>query len=262
MKSILILLILLTLFSNLLKAEDTISIQNIGHGTVKFEYKGMVIYVDPYSKVANFKSFPPADLIFITHEHRDHWDLEAIYALKKKSTLLIYTDKIKSTGSYTDSAIVMHNGDSSVFKGIPVKAVPGYNIVNKRPTGEPYHVKGVGNGYVFTFGSKRIYVAGDTENIPEMANLSNIYVAFLPMNLPYTMTPEMAKDAATKIHPQKVHLYHCDGSDTARFRSLMAGTGIQVKISNAVYLLPPRTKYNTNASKTENSMLRAYYIKE
>jgi L-ascorbate metabolism protein UlaG (beta-lactamase superfamily) len=126
---------------------------------------------------------------------------------------------------------VMHNGDSKIFEGIAVAAVPAYNLVHKRENGQPYHPKGEGNGYVLTFGAKRIYIAGDTENIPEMSRLKGIDIAFLPMNLPYTMTPEMAATAARSFHPKVLYPYHYGETDPSRLVSLLKGSpGIEVRI--------------------------------
>ncbi len=102
----------------------------------------------------------------------------------------------------------MKNGDVRTVGGLRIEAVPAYNIVHKRPNGQAYHPKGDGNGYVVTFGDKRVYIAGDTENIPEMKNLKKIDVAFLPMNVPYTMTPEMVADAAKTFKPGILYPYH------------------------------------------------------
>ena len=110
----------------------------------------------------------------------------------------------------------MKNGDRRTLQGFEVEAVPAYNIVHKRPDGNPFHPKGQGNGYVITFGGKRIYVAGDTEPIPEMAALKDIDIAFLPMNLPYTMSPEMTAEAARTIRPKILYPYHYGDTDTGR----------------------------------------------
>ena len=115
----------------------------------------------------------------------------------------------------------MKNGDVKTVGGLKIEAVPAYNIVHKRETGQPFHPKGVGNGYIITFGDKRVYVAGDTENIPEMKNIKNIDVAFLPMNLPYTMTPEMAADAARMIKPRILYPYHYGETDTSKLVALL-----------------------------------------
>jgi L-ascorbate metabolism protein UlaG (beta-lactamase superfamily) len=116
---------------------------------------------------------------------------------------------------------IMNNGDLKTVKGLKIEAVPAYNIVHMRSKGVPYHPKGVGNGYVITLGDKRIYVAGDTENTPEMKNLERIDVAFLPMNLPYTMTPEMVADAARAFKPGILYPYHYGETDTSRLVELL-----------------------------------------
>jgi L-ascorbate metabolism protein UlaG (beta-lactamase superfamily) len=118
-------------------------------------------------------------------------------------------------------------------EGLKIEAVPAYNIVHKRDTGQPFHPKGVGNGYIITFGDKRVYVAGDTENVPEMKGLKNIDIAFLPMNLPYTMTPEMVVEAAKAFKPKILYPYHFGETDTSKVVSLLKGTPeIEVRIRN------------------------------
>ena len=113
------------------------------------------------------------------------------------------------------------------------RQVLAYNIVHKRDTGQPFHPKGVGNGYIITFGDKRVYVAGDTENVPEMKGLKSIDIAFLPMNLPYTMTPEMVADAAKAFKPKILYPYHFGETDTSKVVSLLKGTPeIEVRIRN------------------------------
>jgi L-ascorbate metabolism protein UlaG (beta-lactamase superfamily) len=116
-------------------------------------------------------------------------------------------------------------------EGLRVEAVPAYNIAHKRPSGEPFHPRGTGNGYVITFGDTRVYVAGDTENIPEMRDLKDIAVAFLPMNLPYTMTPEMVADAAKAFRPKILYPYHFGETDTSELVKLLeADESIEVRI--------------------------------
>ena len=125
----------------------------------------------------------------------------------------------------------MANGDQRGVLGIDIEAVPAYNIVNMRDNGEPYHAKGDGNGYVLTFGGVRVYVAGDTENTPEMKALRDIDIAFLPMNLPYTMTPAMVADAAMAFQPTVLYPYHYGETDTAELVALMEGVeGVEVRI--------------------------------
>jgi hypothetical protein len=145
---------------------------------------------------------------------------------------------------------VLNNGDSAVFKGIPVKAVPAYNVTSS------WHTKGVGNGYVFTFGEKRVYVAGDTENIPEMGNLGKIDIAFLPMNLPYTMTPAGAAAAAKIIKPDILYIYHFGTSDTASLRKLLSDQPMKIRMGKSVYSESDKKEGSASAEKIdlENGM--------
>ena len=177
----------------------------VGHASLIFQINGKVIHVDPYSKVADYSSLPKADLILLTHEHADHLDKTAIEQIKKTDTRFIVSKACADSLTYGE---VLNNGDKAIFEQIDIQAVPAYNIENKRPDGEFYHPKGRGNGYVLTFGSEKVYIAGDTENIPEMTQLKDIYIAFLPKNLPYTMTDDMFIDAAQKVSPVYLYPYH------------------------------------------------------
>jgi L-ascorbate metabolism protein UlaG (beta-lactamase superfamily) len=200
----------------------------IGHGTLMFEFDGKVIHVDPYGKLADYGLLPDADLILITHEHGDHLDMDAIKQIRKDSTIIMAN---AAAAAGIEGAMVMKNGDQKVIMGIPLEAVPAYNVVHKRDNGEPFHPPGRGNGYVLTLGSKRIYVAGDTENIAEMSSLGTVDIAFVPANLPYTMTPEMAADAARKIHPKVLYPYHYGDTDVKRIAELLSDTPeIEVRI--------------------------------
>ena len=130
-----------------------------------------------------------------------------------------------------EGGIVMHNSDVQSVNGLRIEAVPAYNILHERSAGNPYHPKGVGTGYVITFGDKRVYVAGDTENTPEMKALEDIDIAFLPMNLPYTMTPEMVADAARAFRPGILYPYHFGNTDTGELVELLKEeTDIEVRI--------------------------------
>jgi len=200
----------------------------IGHGTLMFACGGTIIHVDPVSREADYRSMPKADLILVTQEHGDHLDPAAIAAIRQEGTTVILTEKCAPAVS---GGIVMRNGDVRTVEGLKIEAVPAYNIVHTRPTGEPFHPRGQGNGYVITFGSTRVYVAGDTENIPEMKQLKDIAVAFLPMNLPYTMTPEMVADAAQVIRPKILYPYHYGETDTSELVRLLEGDkSIEVRI--------------------------------
>lgn len=211
-------------------APDTVAIHNLGHGSVYFEYQDLVIHVDPYSTVAEYDTLPDADLIFVTHGHPDHYDLTALDKIKKEGTVLVTTQAVKDLGTYTDSIHVLNNGDSVTVMGIPVKAVPAYNVVNTQ-----YHPQGVGNGYVFYFGEKKVYVAGDSENIPEMGMMGLIDMAFLPMNLPFTMTVAEAAEAAKAVNPDILYIYHFGTSDTASLRSMLSDQEMVIRMGKSVY---------------------------
>jgi L-ascorbate metabolism protein UlaG (beta-lactamase superfamily) len=200
----------------------------LGHATLMMEFDGKVIHVDPWTQQADYAKLPKADLILVTHEHFDHLDPAAIAMLRKGSTIVIASG---AAASKIGGARVMKNGDELTTMGLKIEAVPAYNIVHMKAPGQPFHPKGVGNGYVVTFGDKRVYIAGDTENIPEMKRLKNIDVAFLPMNLPYTMTPDEVAEAARMFKPKILYPYHYGETDTAKLTALMrADKGIEVRI--------------------------------
>lgn len=201
-------------------SQGELKITFIGHATLMFEFSGKVIHVDPVSGMADYSQLPKADLILVTHEHSDHLDLKAIDLLKKPTTDLVLTEKCAEK---TKAGTVLKNGQSTVKQGIKIEAIPAYNIVHKRPAGNPYHPKGEGNGYILTFGDKRVYIAGDTENTPEMKALRDIDIAFLPMNLPYTMTPEMVADAARAFKPRILYPYHYGNTDPQKLVELLKG---------------------------------------
>ncbi|UCF82104.1 MAG: MBL fold metallo-hydrolase [Desulfobacteraceae bacterium] len=190
----------------------------IGHGTLMFTFGGKVIHIDPWSRLADYSKMPKADIILLTHEHRDHLDLKALEPIRTEKSVLVLTE---ACASHVKGGIVMKNGDVKTVGGLKIEAVPAYNIVHMRSEGVPFHPKGAGNGYVITFGDKRVYVAGDTENTPEMKGLTGIDIAFLPMNLPYTMTPEMVADAARAFKPKILYPYHYGNTDTSKIAGLL-----------------------------------------
>ena len=205
-----------------------LSITFLGHGSLLMNFQGKIIYVDVYGEVADYSILPKADLVFLTHEHYDHLDPKAIASIRTDKTVMVYTE---SCEQMVKGGIIMHNGDRQTVAGIPVEAVAAYNIIHKRPSGDPFHPKRSGNGYILTFGKTRLYVAGDTENTPEMKALKDIDIAFLPMNLPYTMTPEMVADAAKAFRPGILYPYHFGDTDVLKLEGLLKGEkGIEVRI--------------------------------
>ena len=195
-----------------------VEITFIGHGTLMFAFEGKVIHVDPWSKLADYSKLPKADLILLTDEHRDHLDPKALALVRTEKTQVVLTE---TCARQVEGGVVMKNGDVGTVGGLRVEAVPAYNMVHMRSGGIPFHPKGVGNGYVVTFGDKRVYLAGDTENIPEIKDFKGIDIAFLPMNLPYTMTPEMVADAAMTLKPSILYPYHYGDTDTLKIVDLL-----------------------------------------
>ena len=209
-------------------SQGDLEITFIGHGSLMFTFNGKVIHVDPFSKLAEYSKFPKADMLLITHEHRDHLDLKAMEAVRTDKTVLVLT---KTCAAKLKGGIIMENGDTETVGGLKIEAVPAYNLVHMRSEGIPFHPKGIGNGYVITFGDKRVYVAGDTENIPEMKKLERIDCAFLPMNLPYTMNPEMVADAAKAFKPKILYPDHYGDTDTSNLEQLIKNTqDVEIRI--------------------------------
>jgi len=200
----------------------------IGHGTLMFRHAGKVIHVDPVSREGDYTALPDADLILVTHEHGDHLDPGAIAEILKPGTAILVS---RSCEGRLEGAEVIGNGEETTAAGYTVQAIPAYNIAHMRSPGQPYHPRGNGNGYLLSFGDTRVYVAGDTENTPEMKDLADVDVAFLPMNLPYTMTPEMVADAARAFRPRILYPYHFGDTDTSELVRLLADQeGIEVRI--------------------------------
>lgn len=206
----------------------TVDIYAIKHGSMRIVYDGKEIEVDPVAKYApetDYTLLPKADLILVTHEHFDHLDLQTVATLTKKSTLLIANP---NSAKQLRNAKVMKNGDHfKMSNGIMIDAVPAYNIT---PGHEQFHPKGRDNGYILTLGGLRVYIAGDTEDIEELSLLKNIDVAFLPVNQPYTMTPEQAARAAKMFNPKVLFPYHFGKTDVEQVKTLLSDTNIDVRI--------------------------------
>jgi L-ascorbate metabolism protein UlaG (beta-lactamase superfamily) len=184
----------------------------IKHASLMLTYAGKVIHVDPVSMYADYATLPKADLILVTHEHGDHLDMKAIQAILTTNTDIVTNP---ASAKMLPNGIVFKNGDARTFSGIHIEAVPAYNFK------QPFHPKGNGNGYVLTLGDKRILIAGDTENVPEIKTLKNIDVAFLPMNQPFTMTPDQVADAAKAMRPKVLYPYHFGNSNTGALVDLL-----------------------------------------
>ncbi|MBI4727058.1 MBL fold metallo-hydrolase [candidate division TA06 bacterium] len=196
-------------------SDGPLTIYFIGHATLMLKYKNLVIHVDPVNEFADYKKMPKADLILVTHEHYDHFDAKAIAAPTKKGTALVLNN---ASGNILKAGQGLENGDSLIIQGIRVKAIPAYNTTTGR---DKFHPRGRDNGYLLSLGGKNIYIAGDTEDIPEMAELKNIDIAFLPMNQPYTMTPEQLVNAVKMIKPKIVYPYHYGATDLSGLPELL-----------------------------------------
>jgi L-ascorbate metabolism protein UlaG (beta-lactamase superfamily) len=203
-----------------------VKITPIVHASLLIEAAGKAIYLDP-AKPGNFTGLPPADLILITDIHPDHMDPSSIAAITKSGTQIMAPPAVVKT---VTSASSISNGETKTWGGWTIEAIPMYNLKRGPSPGTLYHDKGRGNGYVLTYGGKRFYFSGDTEGIPEMRALKNIDVAFVCMNLPYTMPPDEAADAVKAFHPKIVIPYHYRGSDLSVFEKGLQGTGIEVRI--------------------------------
>jgi L-ascorbate metabolism protein UlaG (beta-lactamase superfamily) len=207
-------------------AAGPVKITPVYHAALEIEAGGKVIVIDP-AKPAVFTGLPLADLILITDIHADHMDPDLIKSVSKAGTEIIAPPAVVTT---VTAASPISNGQKKTWGTWTIEAVPMYNLTRGPEPGKFFHDKGRGNGYVLTYGGKRFYFSGDTENIPEMRALKNIDVAFVCMNLPYTMTPEEAAEAVKAFHPKVVIPYHYRGQDTTVFQKDLAGTGIEVRL--------------------------------
>ena len=211
------------------KSGKTIRFHALVHASIRVEYDGKEIEIDPVTKLGNrtvdFAAMPKADYIFVTHEHQDHFDREALKILMAQQTCLVTN---KRCADMLGSGKVMANGDKlQLADDITVEAVPAYNITEGR---QQYHPKGRDNGYILTIDGLRIYIAGDTEDIPEMASVSDIDIAFLPCNQPFTMTTDQLVRAARIVKPKVLFPYHYGQTDVSKLPSQLQGDGIDVRI--------------------------------
>lgn len=219
---------------NLETSAGAVRIQPINHASLVLGFQGKTIYVDP-SGIPNYQDQPAPDMILITDIHGDHFDSAAFSALRKPNTLVIVPQVVADKISDKNNLVVIANGESKPELGLTIEAIPMYNLPES-PTA--MHTKGRGNGYVLTIGDKHIYISGDTQGIPEMRKLKNIDVAFVCMNLPYTMDVNEAADAVLAFKPKVVYPYHYRGkggfSDVNAFKAKVEAKSkkIEVRLRN------------------------------
>ena len=210
------------------KSGKTLKFYALVHASIRIEYDGREIEIDPVTKLGNktidYTAMPKADYIFVTHEHGDHFDKEALKQLTGEKTQLITNKRCAEMLGYGE---IMVNGQSSTFNDITDEAVPAYNISEGRTQ---FHPKGRDNGYILTIDGLRIYIAGDTEDIPEMQDIKDIDIAFLPCNQPYTMTTEQLVKAAKTVKPKVLFPYHYGQTDVKGIPAQLKDYGIDVRI--------------------------------
>jgi len=211
------------------KSGKTVTFHALTHASIRIQYDGMEIEIDPVTKlgnkVINFASMPKADYLLVTHEHFDHFNQEAIKLLAGDKTRFITNQRC---ADMFGSGEVMKNGDKlQIAKNFTIDAVPAYNYTEEHTQ---FHPKGRDNGYILTIDGLRIYIAGDTEDIPEMSAVKDIDIAFLPCNQPYTMTPDQLVKAAKIIKPKVVFPYHYGQTDLSGIPEQLKGDGIDVRI--------------------------------
>ena len=210
------------------KSGKTVKFHALVHASIRMEYDGKEIEIDPVTKlgnkIINYGSMPKADYIFLTHEHGDHFDKEAIKQLTGGKTQLIANKHCAEMLGYGE---IMVNGQTSMFNDIKVEAVPAYNNSEGRTQ---FHPKGRDNGYILNIDGLRIYIAGDTEDIPEMQNVKDIDIAFMPCNQPYTMTIDQLVKAAKTVKPKVLFPYHYGQTDVKGILSQLKDSGIEVRI--------------------------------
>lgn len=205
-----------------------IAITPIVHARVQIEHAGKVIHLDPWSQ-GDYGQAKAADLILVTDIHQDHLDPAAIAKVRKPGAPVVAP---AAAAEKIEQAVVMSNGERRTVAGVEIEAVPMYNLQRGPAPGQLYHTKGRGNGYVVTLGGRRLYFSGDTECIPEMRALRKIDVAFLAMNLPYTMPPSEAADCARAFKPRVVYPYHYRGSNLDEFTAALQGEPIEGRVRN------------------------------
>jgi L-ascorbate metabolism protein UlaG (beta-lactamase superfamily) len=209
-------------------SQGNLVIHPLNHATFMMNWAGRTLYVDPVGGAERFQGLPSPDILLVTDLHGDHYSADTLAAVLQPATVIIAPRAVRDLMPANLQAVTQElaNGGTLPVKDIPIEAIPMYNIT---PDRLERHVKGRGNGYLLTLGDKRVYIAGDTEDTPEMRALSNIDVAFVPMNLPFTMSVQQAADAVRAVKPRIVYPYHSRGSDVNEFARLV-GTDVGVEV--------------------------------
>ncbi len=206
-----------------------LTIHPVDHASLVLEWDGKAIYVDPVGGADLYAGLPAPSAILITHGHGDHFDLPTLEAIAGTVPLITNQDVFdKLPEALRANATALANGEAGTIIDIPLRAIAAHNTTPERMN---YHPVGVGNGYVMSFGDKEVYIAGDTEPTEDMLGLSDIALAFLPMNLPYTMTPEQAVEAINTFRPAVVYPYHYGDSDLTVLETDI-DEGIELRLRN------------------------------
>jgi L-ascorbate metabolism protein UlaG (beta-lactamase superfamily) len=208
-----------------------IVIHPVRHASFYIGWNGVAVAVDPVGGAEAYAGLPVPNLILVTHGHHDHFDLATLSALMGPETRLVAPRAVAllMPDSVASRVTALDNGGTAAAFGIGISAVPAYNL---DPEKLRYHPTGAGNGYVLGIGGKRIYISGDTENVPELRDMPPIDIAFICMNMPYTMDMDQAVAAAKAIHPAILYPYHYRGSDLSRLTRGLAEEGIDIRLRN------------------------------
>lgn len=212
--------------SQTVSKEGDITITPITHASIQIEYGGKVIHVDPQGQ-GDYSATRQADLVLVTDIHQDHLDPATIARVRKAGAPVVAP---AAAAEKIENATVMKNGETKEVAGVSIEAVPMYNLQRGPEPGKFFHDKGRGNGYILNLGGKRVYIAGDTECTPEMRALKNIDIAFIPMNLPYTMPPAEAAECVKAFKPKVVYPYHYRGQNPEEFKAALKGEAVEVRL--------------------------------
>ena len=214
--------------------QTAVQVIPIEHASLALRWGTTTIYADPVGEVSLYQALPRPDIIFITHEHGDHFSTSTLEALMGSSTILVANQRVADMlpPGLKTNLVVMKNGDTATVGPLTVRAIPAYNL---RADALKYHPQGRDNGYVLEAEGTRVYIAGDTEGTPEMRALKDIDIAFVPMNLPYTMSTEDAAQAVLAFKPRIVYPYHYRGSDVGQFKSLVEAGDPSIQVVLAAW---------------------------